>query len=206
MNSATWRRTLLRTLAFLSVLAVPAAALALISTLPRAPATERIASAALAEVREARSVRSVETLPGQTLRASCHTLNYKRSLIAFSNGVRLRLVGWHVVLLRPRRLTQRAQRSLIAEAVLAGCPNTVSRMLGHRLVYSFEKRGPGFLHLHARGDNVYVLLSGRRPFLDLELRKATLEPVGVVLRTRTMRASSHFVAEASRSPQRRISA
>jgi len=194
MSRATWRSPLLRGLALLSVLAVPAAAFALVSTLPRAPAAERIASDALTEVREARSVRSVETLPGQTLRASCRTLSYKRSLIAFSNGVRLRLVGWHVVLLRPRRLPPRARRSLIAEAVLAGCPNTVSRMLGSRLFLSFRKRGPAFLRLRARGDDLYVIrLSEKHSFLELELRRATLDPVGIVLRTRGMRASSRLV-------------
>ena len=200
MNSATWRQTLLRALAFLSVLAVPAAAFVLIFTLPRAPAAERIASDALAEVQEARSVRSVETLPRQTLRATCRTLNHKRSLIAFSDGVRLRVVYGHVVVLNPRRLSPRLRRSSIRrEAVLAGCSNTILRLLGRRLLRSFQTLDPAFLHLRARGDDLYMIrLRGGHPFIELELRRATLEPVGIVLRDYRLYASSRMVAEKPR--------
>jgi len=198
MSGATRRSPLLHGLALLSVLAVPVGAFALVTTLPRAPAAERITSAALAEIREARSVRSVETLPGQTLRASCLTLSDNRSLIAFSSGVRLRLASGHLILLRPRRLPPQLRRSLYGEVLLAGCPNILSWQLGPRLSRSsFWKRGPAFLHLRTRGDLYVIRLSGRHPLLELELRQTTLEPVGIVLRDGRLSASSRLVLEKS---------
>jgi hypothetical protein len=204
MSDATRRSPLLQGLALLSVLAVPVAALALVTTLPHAPEAERIASAALAEVREARSVRSVETLPGQTLRASCRTLSDNRSLIAFSNGVRLRIMGGHSILWRLRRLPPQLQRSLYREILLAGCPNIVAWQLGHRLsLSSFRKRGPAFLHLHAHGDDLYsIRLSGSHPLLELELRQAAFDPVGIVLHDGRLGASSRLVVEKPRLSQR----
>ncbi|MGZ4386601.1 MAG: hypothetical protein ACXVZO_06700 [Gaiellaceae bacterium] len=195
------RGPLLHVLALLSVLAVPAAAFALVLTLPRAPAAERIASDALGKVRKTSLVRSVETLPGQVLRASCRTLGHRRSLVTFSNGVRLRLENGHVTLLHPRRLPPQLRRSLDVEVALAGCPTTVARLLRRRLDRSVWEKGPTFLRLRTRGDLYVIRLSGARPLLELELSRTTLEAVGIVLRAGRLTASSRLVAESPRLPR-----
>jgi hypothetical protein len=71
-----------------------------------------------------------------------------------------------------------------AIADLAGCPLVLGRLLTTRVQTAFSKGQAVVLARH--GPDYWIRLTGQRPLVFLVVNRRTLEPVGVLLRSRVL--------------------
>jgi len=82
---------------------------------------------------------------------------------------------------------------LVALSVLAGCPNQIRRLLGQRVAVGFSR---GQLHLlepdRVRRVRIYEIRISRRPSIELEVNRATLQLTGATLQGAEVSIQSRF--------------
>ena len=160
---------------------VGAGTFGLAQTLLKPHAQLKVAARAIGELGSGDYVTSKLRLGSGFFRVRCQPLTHSASLVILSDGRRV-LVTRKRISLFGTALFGTSKAWAIAD--LAGCPLVLGRLLTTRVQTAFSKGQTVLMARH--GPDYWIRLTRRRPLVFLVVNRGTLEPVGVLLRSRVL--------------------